>query len=352
MTRADGPLPRLCLPLSWIAARIYGWGVHLRNQRFDGAEGIEVLEAHGRRIPVISVGNITAGGTGKSPFVAWLSNALLRTGKRPVIALRGYRSHTNADGETRSDEAEEYARSAPGAMVVVGANRHARLTEALSKPETRDWIRDAVVILDDGFQHRQLGRAMDIVLVDATRHGLDGDLLPLGWLREPARALGRASFVLVTRADDAQQYAKTREAVARARGAAPDASCRSLWSELAVYEDGVERTEPVSWLAQRRVLVASAIGNPAQFRVAVERAGAVVTAEMREADHRAFDLARLEERLRADPRGEACVMTRKDFVKLSRLPRATVVIPKLSLEFAPSDEQRLLAAIEAVVPLQ
>ncbi len=352
MTREHGPLPRLLAPASWLAARCYGLGVRLRNQGFDSAEGIEILEVHGCRVPVVSVGNVTAGGTGKSPFVAWICNELTRMGKRPVIAMRGYRSQANAQGARVSDEAQEYALSAPSALVVVGARRLARLREVLSCPTVAQWIHDAVVVLDDGFQHRQLARTMDIVLVDATRHALDGDLLPHGWLREPAGALRRAAVVIVTKANDDAQREQACAAVARVRGCAPDATCRSTWSALSVYEDGVERIERVDWLTRRRVIVASAIGNPAQFRVAVELAGAEILAEFRQGDHRRFALHQIETALRENASAQGCVLTRKDFVKLQGVVRGTLIVPKLSLQFSASDEQGLLAAIRASVPLQ
>ncbi|MSR40349.1 MAG: tetraacyldisaccharide 4'-kinase [Phycisphaerales bacterium] len=349
MTSMRGPLPRVLTPLTWIAARIYGVGVALRNARFDGAEGIEILEVHGCRVPVISVGNITAGGTGKSPYTAWICNELLRIGKRPVIALRGYRASTDAQGKVTSDEAEEYAESAPGALVVVGAHRYDRLREALSKPECASWIGDAVVVLDDGFQHRQLARTLDIVLVDATKHGLDGDLLPHGWLREPACALRRASMVIVTKANNEAERIAACRAVARERGVAPEATCTHAWSALAVYEDGVQRSEDVSWLRMRRVGVASAIGNPAQFLAAVESAGAVVVRELRQSDHRAFSVRALEAFMQQAERVDACVLTRKDFVKLNGLVRGTLIVPKLTIAMDASDQERVLAALALVV---
>ena len=348
MTRATGPLSPLLKPIAWIAARLYGVGVSMRNAKFDAADGIEVLEANGTRVPVISVGNVTAGGTGKSPVVAWICEELARSGKRPVIALRGYRSHAAADGRVESDEAQEYAITAPSALVVVGAHRLACLREALSKPEVASWIHDAVVVLDDGFQHRQLARALDIVLVDATRHGLDGDLLPNGWLREPARALRRAGLVIVTKAEDALQRTAASQAVTVARGIAPEAHCTHAWRSLSVYTDGIMRRESVEWLATRRVVIASALGNPAQFRGAVERARAVVIDELRKSDHRAFAAQEVERLLQHATNVDACVLTRKDFVKLDAVVRGTVVVPDLEIAMDPASCARLRAAIDSV----
>ena len=340
---AHGPLPAFAMPFAWIAARAYGVGVGVRNARLDRGRGVRRLEVNGARIPVISVGNLTAGGTGKSPFVAWVCAALEHAGARPVIAMRGYAS--SGDG-SRSDEAMEYATTAPNAMLVVHPRRHAALTRALSDAELR---RNAIVVLDDGFQHRQLARELDIVLVDASRPGLDGDLLPNGWLREPARNIARADIVVLTKAHDPEQRARASRLVEQVRGRGPDAVCDHAWRELAVHgvpvsQDGVRR-EPVAWLSGRTVVSACALGNPAHFRSMVARAGAVVAAVAEKGDHQALSADELDAAA-SRARAEAIVMSRKDWVKLDRAPKATVVVPELAIDFV-EGEARVRAAISA-----
>ena len=341
MDEARGPLPAALSPAAWLLARAYGVGVAWRNARFDGGAGIRRLEVAGVRVPVVSVGNLTAGGTGKSPFVAWCAARIVESGGIPVIALRGYRA--GADG--RSDEAEEYARTAPGARIVVGARRREALAAELSAPTAASWRSRAVVLLDDGFQHRRIARDLDVVLVDATRPGLDGDLLPNGWLREPARNLARASLVVLTKACDRALRESATRLVERARGRGPDAACDHAWNALEVVAAAPARSEerggarPVSYLRGREVVSACALGNPAHFHRMVERAGAQVAARLGKPDHRAFALGELE-RAAAAAGVRTVVTSRKDAVKLVGLPSRHVdlVVPELAISFLEGEE--------------
>src|SRR5205814_1694442 len=148
--------------------------------------------------PVISVGNITTGGTGKTPVVRWLASRLRDQGKHVAILLRGYKSA----GAAGSDERELLDRllnaSTSDNPVIVHANpdRVAGAAETLQKHPDVD-----VFVLDDGFQHRRLQRDFDLVLIDATNPFGFGHVLPRGLLREPLGGLGRASALLITRCD-------------------------------------------------------------------------------------------------------------------------------------------------------
>lgn len=344
-----GPLPAWAAPLAWPLARAYGAGVEWRNARFDRGIGVRRLDA-GFPASVISIGNMTAGGTGKSPFVAWCARELLADGAKPVIALRGYRASRRADragsAAPLSDEAEEYRLTAPGAEIVVSPRRREALEARLRGSPREDARRDTVVLLDDGFQHRQLARDLDIVLVDATRPGLDGDLLPRGWLREPARNIARAGIVVVTKADDPGERARAAELVAAARGAPHDAVCVHAWKSIAIIEPSTAaRTVPVESLSSVKAVSACALGNPAHFHAMVERAGATVLARVEKPDHRAFDAEELE---RAARRVGAAmiVLSRKDLVKCGRLPAIPIAVPELAVSFLEGDA-RVRAAINA-----
>ncbi|MFM7052946.1 MAG: tetraacyldisaccharide 4'-kinase [Planctomycetota bacterium] len=372
MADARGPLPRWLAPLAWPLARAYGAGVAHRNARFDRGVGVHRLEVGGIRPPVVSVGNLTAGGTGKSPFVAWIAREIAARGGKAVIAMRGYRGVSDGRGGVMSDEAVEYASTAPEALVVVGGRRREALGQALAGAP---WLDRAVVVLDDGFQHRMLARDLDIVLVDATRPGLDGDLLPNGWLREPAHAItrvrgaafdapaddrtvlarqfaaaGRArdGLVVLTKADDGAERARAAASVLRWRGCAHDASCVHEWSGIEVAQgDAQTRALPVSTLAGARVVSACALGNPAHFHAMVERAGAQVAERLEKADHRAFRAEELESAARRSG-ARMVVMSRKDRVKLDRAPAVEVAVPALALRFL-EGEDRARAAISALV---
>lgn len=221
-------LPMALRPLTWLAARVYGVAVGWRNARLSKGIGVGEIRVRGVGIGVISVGNITVGGTGKSPFVAWICGEIARLGRRPVIGMRGYTPglvRRNAGGSSMAllcDEAQEYALTAPMALVVAHPKRRRALIAELSREVHAPWIDGAVVVLDDGFQHRFVARALDIVLVDATRTGLDGDLLPNGILREPAGNLARADIVVLTKAHDLAQRARGRVG---ARGARSRCRC-------------------------------------------------------------------------------------------------------------------------------
>jgi tetraacyldisaccharide 4'-kinase len=346
-----GPLPRVLAPLAWLCARGYGAAVAWRNVRFDRGIGVETLECEGRRVPVVSVGNLTAGGTGKSPVVAWIARELAALGAQPVIALRGYRAFRAADGTMRSDEADEYARSAPDARVVVGAARRAEVARLLASDESGAWRDRAVVVLDDGFQHRRLARDLDVVLVDATRPGLDGDLLPNGWLREPARAIRRAQFVLLAKSGESSQRAHAESLVRAARGRGADAACVHAWRSLEVLaQDGTARNEPPGWLRGRSVVVACGLGNPGQFESMVEEAGATIAARVRAADHRAIDVGAVERAIRAAGSADAVVVSRKDAVKLDAWrPRAMLVVPELVVSFDAEGASALRSALAELV---
>jgi tetraacyldisaccharide 4'-kinase len=357
MPEVRGPLSAWLAPITWPLARCYGTGVAWRNARFDRGVGVERLEVRvsegGSGVvapPVVSIGNLTAGGTGKSPFVAWCAAELAAIGAKPVIALRGYRAaRVGTSSEVISDEAAEYASTAPMAKVVVGARRREALMAELGAMTAENWRNRAAVLLDDGFQHRQLARELDVVLVDATRPGLDGDLLPNGWLREPARNIARADLVVLTKADDEVQRARAAALVAKFRGRPHDAVCVHAWSGIEVIHAQECARISAADLSGLRVIAACALGNPSHFHGMLQRAGAHIVDKLTKADHRPFTIAELEQSAsRAGVR--EVVLSRKDFVKLdAKLSREIdLLIPELSIAFL-EGEERVRAAIAQVI---
>ncbi|QOI99486.1 MAG: tetraacyldisaccharide 4'-kinase [Phycisphaeraceae bacterium] len=311
--------------LSWV----YGRAVSIRNGWYDVNAG--------RRLdrPVISVGNLSVGGTGKTPMVAHLARWLREAGRTVAVALRGYRAP--GGNPSQSDEALLYARTLPGVMLAIGPDRHAELKELFT---TRRGMTCDCVLLDDGFQHRRLARDLDLVLIDATRDPFKDRLLPAGWLREPVSSLARASAVIVTRADtlDPASREALGKAVASAHGKPPLAWCSHRWESLVTGEGLAERTLPVGWLKGRRAVAACAIGNPAAFVGRIEQdAGVVGRVILR--DHDPFAPATLDRIARAAREGQAevIVVTEKDWVKLRELPAdrfpCPVLRPRLGLTF-------------------
>ncbi len=200
---ATGPLARwqsLLLPLSWI----YGAGARLRRKLYTGCP----LQPRRLPCPVISIGNLTAGGTGKTPLTIHIAGLLKAMGKKPVILSRGYRGSDSAksgivsdgrkilmDPGQCGDEPFLMARRLPDIPVLIGRDRYRIGARAIQR------FSPDVILLDDGFQHFQLARDLDIVLLDKTRP-LDNDrLLPAGMLREPPATLRQADIIMFTRAD-------------------------------------------------------------------------------------------------------------------------------------------------------
>jgi tetraacyldisaccharide 4'-kinase len=191
----------LLRPALSLAAGCYGTVVRARRLAYDRGW----IRSEGLPVPVISVGNLSAGGTGKSPCVAAVVRLLVREGLRPAVVSRGYRGRRKglvvvSDGGPRvadppevADEAAMLADQLPGVPVLTGADRP-RVGRAAVEAFGAD-----VIVLDDGFQHRGCARDLDVVLVDATRPPAADALLPLGRLREPPSSLARADLIVATK---------------------------------------------------------------------------------------------------------------------------------------------------------
>ena len=260
--------------------------------------------------PVISVGNVTMGGTGKTPMVAWVVARLQHAGHTPAILTRGYKSR---DG--RSDEAELLERLT-GAPVIVNPDRIAGALEAVRNHAD-------VLVMDDGFQHMRLRRELDIVLIDATAPFGRGCCLPLGRLREPLSCLRDADAIVITRSDATGQDTTSalREHLGRV---APRASVHLAAHRPVDVLDGDGASLGAEALSDKDVLIFSGIGNPSAFRATVEAMGGNVREEVRRSDHATYHARDLEEICRrADAGRITClVTTQKDSVKLSALPLA------------------------------
>jgi tetraacyldisaccharide 4'-kinase len=289
---------------------------------------------------VLSVGNLAVGGTGKTPFTAWLAAGLHRRGRHPGILSRGYGP-----------------RAADGGLSDEGAVLRRALGDQVPQREDPDRWRSGqrllaerpeldVLLLDDGFQHWQLARDLDIVLLDATRPLGYGHLLPRGLLRESPRALARAGVVVVTRAEqvDDDALAAIRARVAGLTSAVV-AVARSRPSGVEVA--GV--THPPGWVRGRRVFAVCGIGNPEVFVAHLEALGAAVVGRRFLADHAApsdADWTGMREQAWAAG-AQLVVTTRKDAVKLAALPTDVAVYDVAThLE---EGEAELWAAVERVL---
>lgn len=304
-----------------------------RNMAFDRGWR-RVGRAH---CAVISVGNITTGGTGKTPMTIELVRRLQCRNRRPAVVLRGYRS-TDAG----SDEANELRQALGDVPIVVDADRVAAAAQV-----QRDHPAVDVIVLDDGFQHRRIDRDLDLVLIDATCPFGHGRLLPRGLLREPASNLARADAVIITRADqvDAEQLAALDRGIEQLHGRRPIAHAAHDWAGIV---DG--RDQPVAAAdegptspGRPRVVAACGIANPRPFMAQAGRRFDVA-AERTFADHHAYteaDAARLAAMV-SEHDADALLTTDKDWVKLGPLlestqPPVSVWRPRLTMRLRDGD---------------
>ena len=282
------------------AAAAYGATMALRNELYRRG----VLRSVAPPIPVVSIGNLTVGGTGKTPVSAWLADELRARGARPAVVLRGY----------GGDEPLVHRRLHPTIPVVVSPDRAAGVTRAARLGAT-------VAVLDDAFQHRRLRRDVDVVLVSADADGRTRRLLPAGPWREPMTAVRRASIAIVTRkAATPADAERTAAAVRSAAPAVPIAVTHLALGGLRRADTDEER--PLAAVAGRRVLAVAAVGDPRAFARQLAATGAVVRTAVF-ADHYRFGAADAERLAASLADGETAVCTLKDAVKLAaHWPRA------------------------------
>ena len=261
--------------------------------------------------PVISVGNITTGGTGKTPLVEWVARTVAAQGKKVCILTRGYgRKDPHLQGivsdgygvlaspAEAGDEPYLLATKLTGlAAVISSADRIAAAEEAIKDFGTECFV------LDDGFQHLRLARDLNIVTIDATNPWGGGRLLPYGRLREAPEGLSRADCVVLTRCDQVESVNDLRAEIARLTGDRPIFN-----SSMRTVGVGAPRT---------RVAAFCAVGNPASFFEQVRRAGYEVVLERSFPDHHVYSQNEIDSL--TYPGAEALITTAKDAVKLHSL---------------------------------
>lgn len=286
-------------------------------------------------VPVVSIGNLTTGGTGKTPMCAWVVRSLERRGLRVGLLSRGY----GAESGARNDEALLLERLLPGVPHVQDKDR-ARGAQALVELGV-----DAIV-LDDGFQHRRLARDVDLVLVDATRPfglaSLDGKapvraLLPRGLLREPPSSLLRADAIVLTRCEQVDG-AKLVELERELGSIAPGVPIARAEHRAARFVDADGRAHELAWIRGREVDLASGLGHPAAFEASVRALGALVREHRVFPDHHAFARGDLDGFGSARP----LVVSAKDAVKLAPLG---VPFTALEIELAFASSTSALEAL-------
>ncbi|HEV8613918.1 MAG TPA: tetraacyldisaccharide 4'-kinase [Methylomirabilota bacterium] len=319
--------------------------------------GHHVLRSRSLPCPVVSIGNLTVGGTGKTPAVELAVRTLMDLGHRPAVVSRGYGRATKGvqivadaasirmDAEEGGDEPFLLARRLPGVPVVVGINRHDAGRTALER------FGITAIVLDDGFQQRTLTKDLEIVMARCREPWGNGRLLPRGPLREPIDSLAHAHVVIATGARRPEDAAEVAATVARYAPSAPVLAAAHVPTEC--WEWGSMRFMPVERLRDMRVLAFAGVAAPAGFARTLEEIGASVAGFEAFADHHWYtreELAALE-RQAAALHCEALVTTEKDWVRLRRLPplARTVYVLGVRLTLL-SGETEWRAAFERACP--
>jgi tetraacyldisaccharide 4'-kinase len=342
----------MSLALAPVSA-LYGAAVRARAALYRAG----VLRTHAVGGTVVSVGNLTAGGTGKTPLVGWAARSLAAEGRRVCVLSRGYRRANErrrvvvsdggrllADAREGGDEPRLLAEQLLGAAAVISdADRVAAARWA------REVLGTNAFVLDDGFQHLRLARDLDILTLDGTDPWGGGRLLPRGRLREPTAGLARADCVVITRADLAEDIESLRGEVERlSEGRAVVLTSRFRTRALRPLKP--EDAEGFDGRAPRPVAAFCAVGNPRAFFAQLRREGHELAHERAFPDHHAYaqtDLDRLTRE--AESRGaRALLTTAKDAVKLRALAHT---LPCFVVHVEPEfdDEDALLRLLRGAV---
>jgi len=373
--QAKGLFPSLGRSALGAIEPFYRFAVERRNSRYDADP------ARIRRLPrpVVSVGNLTTGGTGKTPVIRWLAAALRDRGLRVAILARGYKAKSGTlgdeqrmllamlggfaseeqggDGTPRfQDESPPESPRARRGRVIIACDpdRHAAGLRALQRDPRID-----LFLLDDGFQHRRLHRDLDIVLLHAGEPFGYRHVLPRGLLREPIAGIARAGLVVITSADAGPDPAAIIAEVRRHNPTVPIVLERHTPTGLrsAQTASGDPVDVPLAALAERSAFCFSGLGSPTGFERQVRALSGRYAGEHRFPDHHAYttaDAARLQALARSAG-AEVLVTTEKDWVKLADLPVAAdgpIPVWRLDVEARFDDEAAVLRAVlQGAAPL-
>jgi len=321
----------------------YGGAVRLRNVLYDGGLlGVKRLPR-----PVVSVGNVTAGGTGKTPMVIFLTKLLRERGCRPAVLSRGYKgkgegrvgvvsdgNHITASPAEAGDEPFLIA-SSTGAIVLTGADRFATGLHAVER------LGADILVLDDAFQHRRLFRDVDILLLDADKPFGNRCLLPRGPMREPVNGLKRADIIVLTGSGENSGKSPVEEELRAKYSGIPVFRAVRQPKEIVPLSGGffppMQANPPESFpsspqkrepgfppdtLHGRRVCAFAGIANPDSFRKTLASLGAEIAAFLAFPDHHRYRVEDIEAVRKAAEKGkcEIILTTEKDGVKLRGFP--------------------------------
>lgn len=305
--RAEGPLAEVLKCFLWVLS--LGYGIVVRVRAVFYRQG--TLKQYDLQRPVISVGNITWGGVGKTPLVESLARFFKEKRKKVVILTRGYMPRGGSRRGGIRDEARFLEESLPGVVVLAGADRLANAKRALQE------LDPDLFILDDGFQHRRVRRDLDIVVIDTTNPFGNGQLIPRGILREPLTALARADMFVLSKSDRGR--GQIPQITAALKNLNPKALiAESVHQPAGLFELKTGAGHSVDLLKAKPVVGFCAIGDPGSFQDSLRSLEARVEKLFIFMDHYVYgdeDLRRIVSFCR-EKKISSVVTTQKDAVKL------------------------------------
>jgi len=339
---------RILRMVATVAAWSYDKLTIFRNLLFD----LRILKIHKLSCPVISVGNLAVGGTGKTPMVIWLARFLAEEGWRVGVVSRGYRGEETkrvlvvsdgrnilAGSDVSGDEPQLLARRLPGIPVLCSTKR------ALAAEAAVEQFRCEVVILDDGFQHRFIARNLDVVMLDAEKSFGNGSLVPRGILRERTKALTRAQVLVLSRFDGSEQAEQSHKNLV---GQWPDKTIVTAAHRAThLFKATTQRELPLSSVENKRLAAFAGINRPDDFFRTVRDLGADLVHTTALPDHHPLTielLASLVEEA-SEQKPELWLTTEKDWVRLpSDLPDSMELMI-LAVEIDLDGDSSLLKAV-------
>lgn len=327
------------------AEPFYAGAMRLRNLCFN----LGIFASHSLCRPTISVGNITTGGTGKTPVVQWLAQSLATAGHKPAILLRGYKSTANGISDEAAALQSSLKSAADGPIPVIADPD--RIRGAFGALQEHPQI--SLFLLDDAMQHRRARRNFELVLIHAAEPFGYSHVLPRGMLREPLSGLGRADAFLITHAHEVPQIELEKiETVLRQHNTdAPIYHCDHLVSG---FRSTADERHPAEYLAGKRFFAFCGIGSPMSFLHTLDKISPSRVGTKLFPDHHEYTAQDLTEvvRLAQSNRAELLITTEKDWAKLSNSPylkgaALPIFRAQLSLQFAIQQDRLLLDQIAA-----
>ena len=317
------------------AAQVYRLAIFFRNRNFDNGTNVTRVE-----VPVISIGNLTTGGTGKSPMVIWLAAYLRQQEIRVAVLSRGYGVASNQ----ASDESLEFQQRLRDVPHLQNPDRVASAKIAIEELEMQ------ALVLDDAFQHRKIARDLDVVLIDCTQPFGFGYLLPRGLLREPLGSLRRSDLIVLTRCNRITdlELAKLEQTIGKFTSA-PVVKTRTSATHL---QQSSGEIVPLDSLASKKVFAFAGIGNHQNFWESLQSLDYQIQDKLAFPDHHNYtraDIVRIGDAASLAS-AEAIVCTHKDLVKVTadQVNQIPVYALIVNVEIV-AGEQKLKAAVDRVV---